>query len=109
MKQTENIKETDRRISEMLRENSNPLPGDEWFVRKVLNRLPPERSHLVSIPEVVAFLIVLTVSVIITVSETRHALSLTDFSTFNPSHLIASALAALCAAIYIAVPVFRRC
>lgn len=108
MKQTENIKETDRRIGEMLREHSNPLPGDEWFVRKVVNRLPPERSHLVSIPQVVAFLIVLTASVIITVSETRHALSLADFSTFNPSLLIASAFTALCAAIYIAVPVFRR-
>lgn len=107
MKEKSHITDTDRRISAMLKGEDKGAPRDEWFVRKTLNRLPDRRSRVISLPEFVAFLIVMTASAIIIGVQLHQALT-TDPPAFNPYILLMAALSALTATIYIAIPILKR-
>ena len=104
-----NDKELDRRISELIRSESPAPYADEWFTRKTVNRLPPRRRRLVSLPELAGFVIVVAVCVLVIVREMKLVLSLADPATFNPAMLLAAAAMAVCATLYITIPILRQC
>lgn len=105
--------DTDRRISAMMRGEASPVPGDEWFMRKTLNRLPPRRERILGIPEIIAAVIVLIASGIVIAVETRRLLAMAGTMTdsiadLNPAMLLAATACALCAALYLAIPVLKN-
>lgn len=108
MKRSDNTKELDRRIGAMLRNESAPVPDDEWFVRKTLNRLPARGRRAIGLPEIAAFLIVVTASVIITIRELKTVMSMADPADYNPMLLLSAAAMALLATLYISIPLLRK-
>lgn len=105
--------DTDRRISAMMRGEASPVPGDEWFVRKTLNRLPPRRERILGIPEIIAAAVVLITSGIVIAIETRRLLAMARTMTdsiadLNPAMLLAATACALCATLYLAIPVLKN-
>lgn len=108
MKRNDNTKKLDRRIGSMLYNESDPVPKDEWFVNKTLNRLPARNRRTVGIPEVLAFLIVVATSAIITIRELQTVLSMSDLQDFNPMLMLSAAAMALLATLYISIPLLRN-
>ena len=110
MKKSNNSdKELDCRISEMIR-NESPAPcTDEWFTPKTLNRLPRRRPRIVSLPELIGFLIVLVVSVTVIVHELKIVLNLPEPTTFDPALLVGAFAMLVCATLYISIPILRKC
>lgn len=99
----------DRLISRVMHEGEQPLPADPWFVRRVVNRLPARRERrLLSLPELLAFIMVVGFCAVIVASEIRSALTLPEEADFDPSKMIAAAGMAAVATLYIAIPVVRR-
>lgn len=102
-------RDTDRLIRAMMRDTA-PDPGaDPWFVRRLLNRLPPRRRRIVSLPEIAAFLIVLISSAAIVAVEMHRALILPPSPDFDPTIMLAAAAAGIFATLYISIPIIRRC
>lgn len=108
MKRNDNTKKLDRRIGSMLYNESDPVPKDEWFVNKTLNRLPARNRRAVGIPEILAFLIVVATSAIITIRELQTVLSMSDLQNFNPMLILSAAAMALLATLYISIPLLRN-
>lgn len=108
MKKNNDTTGLDRRIGAMLRGESAPVPEDKWFVRKTLNRLPSRSRRLLSMPEILAFLIVITASATIIVREFRMLLTLPDPAEFSPCMMLSAGATALVATLYIAIPLLRR-
>ncbi|MDE6644495.1 MAG: hypothetical protein K2J97_00225 [Muribaculaceae bacterium] len=108
MKRNGNIKELDRRIGAMLCNESEPVPEDKWFVNKTLNRLPMRHRRIFGVPEIVAFLIVVTASIVITIHELKVVMSMPDPADFNPMLMLSAAAMALFATLYISIPLLRN-
>lgn len=108
MKRKGNIKELDRRIGAMLCNESDSVPEDKWFVNKTLNRLPMPNRRIFGVPEIVAFLIVVTASAIITMHELKVVMSMPDPADFNPMLMLSAAAMALFATLYISIPLLRN-
>lgn len=108
MKRNGNIKELDRRIGAMLCNESDPVPEDKWFINKTLNRLPVRHRRIFGLPEIVAFLIVVTASAIITIHELKVVMSMPDPADFNPMLMLSAAGMAFLATLYISIPLLRN-
>lgn len=107
------ISDTDRRIADMVRGEASPVPRDEWFVSKTLNRLPPRCERILGLPEIIAAGVVLVISGTVMAVEARHLLQLAESTSdsvadLNPLMLLAAAACALCAALYLAIPVLKN-
>ncbi len=99
----------DRRLSAILRASEPASQPDTWFTRRVLNRLPARRERrLVSIPELLAFIMVVCFCAVIVAGEIRKVMDLQTGDTFDPSRMIIAAGMAAVATLYIAIPVVRR-
>ena len=92
----------------MLRGESAPVPEDKWFVRKTLNRLPSRSRRLLSMPEILAFLIVITACATIIARELRSMMALPDAAEFSPWMLLSAGAAALFATLYLTIPLLPR-
>ena len=108
MKKNNETTDLDSRIGAMLRGESAPVPEDKWFVRKTMNRLPSRSRRLLSMPEILAFLIVITASAIIIAREFRSMMALPDVAEFSPWMLLLAAATALFATLYLTSPLLRR-
>ncbi len=108
MKKNNEITDLDSRIGAMLRGESAPVPEDKWFVRKTMNRLPSRSRRLLSMPEILAFLIVITASATIIAREFRSMIALPDAAEFSPWMLLLAAATALFATLYLTIPLLRR-
>ncbi|MDE6610541.1 MAG: hypothetical protein K2K33_08300 [Muribaculaceae bacterium] len=108
MKRNDSTKKLDRRIGTMLYNESDPVPKDEWFVNKTLNRLPARNRRAVGYPEILAFLVVVTTSAIITIRELQVLMSISDLQNFNPMLMLSAAAMALLATLYISIPLLRN-
>ena len=108
MKRNGNIKELDRRIGAMLCNESEPVPEDKWFVNKTLNRLPMRHKRIFGAPEILAFLIVVTASIVITIHELKVVMNMPDPADFNPMLMLSAAAMALLATLYISIPLLRN-
>lgn len=108
MKKNNETTNLDSRIGAMLRGESAPVPEDKWFVRKTLNRLPSRSRRLLSLPEILAFLIVITASATIIAREFRSMMALPDVAEFSPWMLLLAAATALFATLYLTIPLLRR-
>lgn len=108
MKNDKTIQDTDRRIASILRSEAPLPPSKDWFTRKTLNRLPDKQPRTVSLSEVAAFFIVLTVSVIIVAWQTRIMLTSGDLTASNTVLLLSGLLMAICATLYISVPLLKK-
>ncbi len=108
MKKNNETTDLDSRIGAMLRGESAPVPEDKWFVRKTMNRLPSRSRRLLSMPEILAFLIVITASAIIIAREFRSMMALPNVAEFSPWMLLLAAATALFATLYLTIPLLRR-
>lgn len=108
MRRNDNTKKIDRRIEAMLHNESAPLPTDEWFIDKTLNRLPARNRRTIGIPEILAFLIVVATSAIVTIRELQTVLNMPDLYDFNPALLLSASAMALLATLYISIPLLRN-
>ena len=108
MKKNNETTDLDSRIGAMLRGEPAPVPEDKWFVRKTLNRLPSRSRRLLSMPEILAFLIVITACATIIARELRSMMALPDAAEFSPWMLLSAGAAALFATLYLTIPLLRR-
>lgn len=108
MKNDKTIQDTDRRIASILRSEAPVPPSKDWFTRKTLNRLPDKQPCTVSLSEVVAFFIVLAVSVTVVIRQTKEMLSSGDLTASNTAILLSGLAMAICATLYISVPLLKK-
>ena len=104
MKNDKTIQDTDRRIASILRSEAPVPPSKDWFTRKTLNRLPDRQPRT----EVVAFFIVLAVSVSVVIRQTKEMLSSGDLTASNTAILLSGLAMAICATLYISVPLLKK-
>lgn len=105
-----NDKATDLRIKKMVKDNYQTVPKDEWFVRKAINRLPPKNNRILSIPEIIAFLIVFSSATIVVAVEMHRYLSPSENSSaFNLTMLTTSLFIMIASTIYMAASILYRC
>lgn len=108
MKNDKTFQDTDRRIASILRSEAPVPPSKDWFTRKTLNRLPDRQPRTVSLSEVVAFFIVLAVSVSVVIWKTKEMLSSGDLTAQNTVILLSGLVLAICATLYISVPLLKK-
>ncbi len=101
-------KDTDRRISRMLRNESAPVPEDGWFVRKTVNRLPPQRQMVPSLPERVGLAAAVASSLIVGHRELVRFLHCDNPYEFNFSMFAIAVLFMLSAVVYVISILVRR-
>lgn len=100
--------ETDRRISAMLRGEAAPVPEDGWFVRKTLNRLPPDRRPIISLPEKFGLAAAVMSSLIVGHRELVRFLSCSNPFEFNFAMFALAVVAMLAAVVYSVCILVRR-
>lgn len=108
MKKNNVTTDLESRIGAMLRGESAPVPEDKWFVRKTMNRLPSRSRRLLSLPEILAFFIIITACAAIIVREFRTMVALPDPAEFSPWMLLSAGATALFATLYLTIPLLRR-
>lgn len=80
------IRRTDRRISEMLDKQLSKAPVTPWFTRKVMNRLPPRRRPLFSAIEICSY--VVTIMIILLALSRRIRVLFTAPDTFTVGDML---------------------
>ena len=109
MSDKRNLTPTDHEIGQILRGGRKPLPRDEWFVRKTMNRLPPERETLVGMPQVVAFIFVMAFFGMVLLGEMSQLVDPSSADDYNIWRLVVISTVALVTVTCMALGVLRRC
>ena len=103
-------KTTDARIRKMVRLNSDKLPEDKWFVRKTVNRLPPSNTPVLTLPEIIAFLLVFIAGTAVVIFEMHNFLTGGSPSSHFDSEMLVAALFVLASStFYMAASVIHKC
>ncbi len=98
----------DETLGRLLKEQVSEAPQNEWFVRKVMNRLPEKRQSVFSKAEIFSFAIV---SVILIAFWGIQVVRLTTSDVITVTDLVGVFALFLCSVsflCYIAYPVLKR-
>ncbi len=102
-------KDIDRLIRKQLRKETPAPPRDEWFVKKVLNRLPPRRQSIFGVPEIIACFLVGLGGLILAIQQTRLFIVTADPLEFDFTKLICSLGVCILTSLYLLIPSLRKC